>query len=492
MTDFDAISSTYRAALPPGRISEMPLHGIDRLGVPFHVVNFAPEDGPPNSGSGYGTSVLEARMGALGELTEVVLAHRAVQRMPRERASYAAMVRRHGTAQVLDPLRLCLEAGSAYHADLPLQWVQIRRYRSDEHVWVPLEFVACQGVDIGPGPWLITPITNGLGAGLTSDSAVAHGLLELIQRDGNSVTFRALAADLAVALDEVRDEQTRSLLAHLDAQGVDVVVKLAGTDFGMANLYAVGIDRKAGAQSPIMALACGEAAHPNREHALRKALLEFVSARSRIGFSHGPLAPVAAVTPPEYLHDYLRRYDPSCDEPRALQSMHYLHGLSLDEMRALLEPRVLAARRAIPFGELPHSVAAERATREELADLVAAQLRAAGFDILVADFTPPGSAVHAVKVLVPGLEVETMSYHRIGVRNLRRLMAQPEGLAGVGDPPPQARRVLLPATVEAELGGAAWLDVAALDRVVGPLYAIYREPARHAAALRSQIYIADG
>src|SRR3712207_7295222 len=42
------------------------------------------------------------------------------------------------------------------------------------------------------GEWLVTPITNGLGAGDTLERAVLHGLLELVQRDGNTVSHRGL------------------------------------------------------------------------------------------------------------------------------------------------------------------------------------------------------------------------------------------------------------------------------------------------------------
>ena len=62
-------------------------------------------------------------------------------------------------------------------------------------------------------------------------------------------------------------------------------------------------------------------------------------------------------------------------------------------------------------------------------------------------------------------------------------MAQPEGLAGLGPAPEGARRVLLAPDAEARLGGPAWLDWAGVERVVGPLYALYREPGRHAAPL---------
>lgn len=486
MTDFDSISNIYRAALPAGHMVDLPLAGIDRIGVPFWVLTFYPDDGPTNAGSGYGLTDAESHMGAFGELTEVVSANMALRTMPREYGSYSQMVARYGSTAVADPLTLCLEAGSDYTPDKPLHWVTAQRYGTEQTVLVPLDFVACQPSDVGPGDGLITPITNGLGAGLSYDGAVAHGLLELVQRDGNSVAFRALAGDLAVELDDVQDERTMALIKHLDQQGVDVVVKLAATDFGMVNVYVVGIDREQHEQAPIMALACGEAAHPDRKRALRKALLEFAAARSRIGFSHGPLAPVEAVTPPDYLPAYIERYDSAGEEQRALVSMQALYPLSLTQMRALLEARILSARRTVPFSSLPTVEGAQVEDRDALAQLVSERLRAEGFDILVVDFSQPNSEVRAVKVIVPGLEVETMSYHRIGLRNVRRLMAQPERLAGVGDPPASAKPVLLTKAAQAELGGPAWLDIAALDQVVGPLYAIYREPGRHAVALMAE------
>ena len=63
------------------------------------------------------------------------------------------------------------------------------------------------------------------------------------------------------------------------------------------------------------------------------------------------------------------------------------------------------------------------------------------------------------------------------------------GLVGLGEPPkdrPQARRVLLTEDGEAALGGPVWFDYEAADRVVGPLYPLYREPGRHVAALEAE------
>ena len=105
-------------------------------------------------------------------------------------------------------------------------------------------------------------------------------------------------------------------------------------------------------------------------------------------------------------------------------------------------------------------------------------------EILYLDWSPahaPG--VHVVKAIVPGLEVETMSYHRIGERGVRKLMQRGSKLAGLGDPPAGAAPVRLPAGAAERLGGQPWLDVAEVDRIVGRLYPLYREPEVHSAPI---------
>jgi ribosomal protein S12 methylthiotransferase accessory factor len=92
-----------------------------------------------------------------------------------------------------------------------------------------------------------------------------------------------------------------------------------------------------------------------------------------------------------------------------------------------------------------------------------------------------GDAV-AAKVLVPGLEVETMSYGRIGERGVRRLLERDDPLVTVGTDPGGWARVHLTADAQARLGGPAWFDRAGADRRVGALYALYREPGRHTVA----------
>jgi len=118
---------------------------------------------------------------------------------------------------------------------------------------------------------------------------------------------------------------------------------------------------------------------------------------------------------------------------------------------------------------------------------VARRLESQGLDVLVADFSEAADlkgGVCALKVLVPGLEVETLSYGRIGERQVRRLMNRQDiRLAGVGTAPLGALAVHLTEDAKERLDGEAWFDPRQQEEIVGPLYCFYREPGRHAAPL---------
>ena len=110
----------------------------------------------------------------------------------------------------------------------------------------------------------------------------------------------------------------------------------------------------------------------------------------------------------------------------------------------------------------------------------------AGFDILYVDMSPADRAITVVKVIVPGMEVETMSYYRIGVRNTEKLMAMGSPLIAFGEPAGTLRAIRMPPW-DAERLRHPLFDTAVADRVVGSLYPLYREPEAHhvAAAMDS-------
>lgn len=190
----------------------------------------------------------------------------------------------------------------------------------------------------------------------------------------------------------------------------------------------------------------------------------------RKAFNHGPLAAVLALAPERY-REHVATLDTAHEEPRALEAMLGWLDKTPDELRGIVA-RTTAVDRTIALDDLPH--APDRTAYELLVEQ--------GFEVLVVDLSPPRGDVVVLKAIVPGLEVETMSYGRCGSRNLDRLLERDLGLVGADarDRPPGALTLPLPAT---DPRRDAWLDPAAVRRVVGPLYPLYREPARHVAAL---------
>ena len=395
-------------------------------------------------------------------------------------------------AAALDPLRLRLPVTTKYAPERELQWVEARRYRPDvaradhERVWVPVEAAAAHFFDLGedaPQDPLFTPITNGLGAGDSFERALAHGLLELVQRDGNSAAYRALDRGIAIDLDRIEDPELQSLLDHFDREGIDVLVKLAAADFGMVNLYVVGRERDPEqVPHPLMLTGCGEAAHPDREVALGKALREFAASRVRKRFTHGPLAPVLPLLPGGYRR---RIFDEpaAIEESRSLEAMQEWVRLSPQETLARIEDSILRVDRRVPFSSLSTVAAGSLKAPSDVLSVVAERIQGEGLDIFYVDLTSEGEAAHAVKAIVPGMEVETMTYYRIGPRNLRRLLDRESPLVGLGDPPPGAYRIPLTPRDEAALGGPAWFSIDAAEQALADLYAMYREPDFHIVAL---------
>lgn len=482
--ELSAAIALYERALPAGRRYAFDIGPLDTLGMTVMIEAFTSSLSGAVDGFGYGASADEARVGGLGELSETlhILAH--LSNDEGLTSSYETLVRREGADRVVDPLTLCLPAGSAYVPDRPMSWVKVKRWPAGE-AFVPREFVAIssgsyRGTVQRPDP-LVTPITNGLGAGRSMEQALAHGLLELFQRDGNCVTFRAMDQGTVIDLADVPDSGVGLLIERLRAHGIVPLAKLASTEFGLTNLYVVD----GGNSDPPFALqvtACGEAAHPNATRALRKALLEFMAARCRKAMMHGPLEAVSMLAPQGYMATTLAAADPDKEEPRALSAMAHWIGLSSSALRDLLASTVLAETKVVSFADLP-SVAdgtvADPADR--LADLTA-RLHAADMPIYYYDASVPGGPA-VVKAIVPGLECETMSYHRIGERGVARLMALDPACAGVGKPPAGASPVRLTPEATERLGGPAWLNGARIDAIVGRLYPLYREPASHTVQL---------
>lgn len=480
-----AVADAFRATMPPdSHVSSFRIDGLDRIGIPVVQANLILPAEPATIGYGYGFTPVEAEVGALGELCEEVHVGAWLKRTPRIIGSYAELARARGVRGVADPLTLCLPAGSPYTADMPLSWVEARRLPTDESVLVPCDWVAAYPYQLGEKPRLIMPITNGLGAGFDESHAIAHGLMELLQRDGNVVNYRALDKGVVVEPDGVDDAEVAALLDRLRGLGIAVTVKLAATDFGIPNLYVIGDDRGT-PTVPIQVTSCGEAAHPDRARSLRKALLEFCGSRSRKAATHGPIDAVRRFMPPDYVEKQLGAAMLEEEEDRALEAMAEWVALDAGELRERLSGNVFSQRRRVRLSELPDSGSATVADPRDRLRWLVDQLASEGLEVLWVDCSPPDTPVKVVKTIVPGLESETISYHRIGWRGVRRLRECGDPLV-LDAPRDGAARVLLQPDDEARCGGAAWFDAALADRSAEKLYPLYRESGPFAAQLLLQ------
>ncbi len=480
----------YLDILPEGRIVGFPLAPLDRTGVPVWFVSLFLDDpffvGAMPSGIGYGATDDEALIGAVAEIAENLMPSLAVLPRAKERASYDDLVRVYGAKSVADPLTLCLPAGSPVGRGTTLEWTPTIRHATGEIVMMPLDIAATDYFELSEGYQPFTNlITNGLGAGPDVPFALGHGVLELLQRDGNGLLFRALDQGVMLDLDGIGPENA-AMLARLKDLGIRALPKFATDQFGLTNIYVVGYDEDPDrAPAPIALSACGEACDPDRDRALRKALLEFQAARVRKTFGHGPLDLAGTVTPPGYIDAFIQKALPSLDleEGRALQAMLEWIELPNAGLRSVLADTVYSERSTKRFSELPSTEAPDGHARGKIA---CDRLLEAGFDVLYVDCSPHGGGIGVVKAIVPGLEVETMSYYRIGERNTRKLIERDHPLIRFGEASETLRPVRLTPEALERFGGQPLFDVALAERIVGRHYPLYREPESHHAPFRLQ------
>jgi ribosomal protein S12 methylthiotransferase accessory factor len=480
----------YLDAFPAGDVVAFPIDGIDRVGIPVWVVALFPEtadlDGIMPYGVGYGATDEAAILGALGEIAEMVWPTLTLSARGKTQGSYADLVRERGVRGIADPLTLCLPAGSPVGRDTPLDWVEARRWADGSSVLVPIDLAAYSAKELDPGyvPFT-TIISNGMGAGPDLDWAIGHGLCEILQRDGNGLLFRALDRGVAIDLPESLPGEIGDLINRFAAAGIRVIPKFATDEFGMANVYCVGVDAREPAV-PIMATACGEAAHPDAVQALTKAIAEYAASRARKAFAHGPMALAKSIAPRGYVDRFMTQAGGAAksSDGRAFSEMRRWTDVDAATLRAWLADTMLAERSRRAFAGLPRADVPDARARGRLAREA---VEAAGFDILYVDMSPADASVAVVKVIVPGMEVETMSYYRIGERNVAKLVALDSPLVSFGGEASATRRpVRLTEEALTRLGGQPFFDTALAEAIVGRLYPLYREPEAHHVAWSEQ------
>ena len=494
----------YRHYLAGTELHIFDISSLDRIGIPIQIAALIAEDGFTNDGFGYGGNSTEALVGALGEMSETYHIHQALKHAPAcEAVSYAAMVTRFGADRVIDPLTLCLSAGYPYNEQLPLRWVAVTRWEDGLRCWAPRETIAPSGASLAlrsshvelqgdeSAAQLFPAITCGLGAGLTLEQALVHGVLELLQRDGNCTAFRAMDQGIDIDLDTVESEEIRATISHLERLGLRVRPKLASTEFGLVNLYVIAEPLESNTTSesfPLLATACGEAVHPNRERSLRKALQEYLASRSRKLFMHGPLNDIRNLAPVRYVETILEPSQFSGEEPKAIREMAGWLGKTQNELSALLRKTVFSSRETLKFSSLPSTPDSEVANPVDRMADVTRRLNAESISIYYFDGSPDGArGPQVIKAIAPGLEGETLSYWRIGARGAKRLLEQQSSMVTQGKPRPLDLQIPLTTAEQNSLGGPVYFRVSEWEKILNSHYPLYREPSSHTV----QKYIAN-
>ena len=486
----------YKDNLPQEGLFVFDISSLDRVGIPIQIAALITDDGFTNDGFGYGGSAEEALVGALGEMTETYHTHYALMRAPAcEGLSFREMVNFYGSDQVVDPRTLCLSAGYPYGNDLPLRWVAVNRWRDRARCWVPRETVASGGAayetrsnhtersNPGRSAQLFPAITCGLGAGVVTEQALSHSLLELLQRDGNCTSFRAMDRGIDIEMDHMESPEIKATLQQLESIGLRLRPKLASTEFGLSNIYVIAEPtdtRLAEEPFPLLATACGEAVHANRERALRKAIQEYIASRCRKCFMHGALDRIVSVAPAAYTEKILKPQPFECEEPKALREMGGWIGRSQAELRDLLRHTVFSSNQRVQFSQLP--TVADEAVAEPAARIadVTERLKSAGIEAYYFDASPqPEGGPRVVKAVAPGLEGETLSYWRIGARGVNRLLDRGSPLVTQKQPGAQSLPVHLTEQQTEELGGPVYFQVPAWEKILYGHYPLYREPSSH-------------
>jgi YcaO-like protein with predicted kinase domain len=341
--------------------------GLDRIGMPVVMVC------RPNSRSlavsqGKGLTLEAAKTSGVMEAIELYHAERI--ELPLKLASARELARTHRLVQ-LDALpRL---AGSSFHPDLPILWIEGRNLLADQPAWLPYEVVHTRyTLPLPSGSGCFPASSNGLASGNHILEAINHGIAEVVERDAVALwNHLAKAARAGTRLDPstIDDADCTLVLAGLERAEFAVAVWDATTDVGIAAFYCLITDRRhEHAHS-----GAGAGAHPSRAVALLRALTEAIQVRTTyITGSRDDLRP-DEFTPPAIAHK-LRRAQALMSEGAARRDF-----------------------RAVPTYD-------SRTCAEDLAWMLD-RLRAVGVgEVVAVDLTRAEFGMPVVRVVIPGLE----------------------------------------------------------------------------------------
>jgi YcaO-like protein with predicted kinase domain len=275
--------------------------------------------------------------------------------------------------RLIDLDSLPQRAGTRFHPDLPMLWIEGHDLLTSAPTWVLYEVVHTNyTLPLPTGSGCFPASSNGLASGNHLLEAINHGICEVVERD--SVTLwnhldTASRARTRLDLGSI-DDDCAQVVEQLERAGFAVAVWDTSTDVGIASFYCLITDRRhVNAHS-----GAGAGTHPARAIALLRALSEAIQVRTTyITGSRDDLRP-DEFTPPG-IEQKLRR-----------------------------ARRLMAGHRASPraFCDVPTH---EAVTCADDLDWMLGRLRAVHIaEVITLDLTRPEVGVPVVRVVIPGLE----------------------------------------------------------------------------------------
>ena len=248
--------------------------GLDRIGIPVVMVC------RPNARSlavsqGKGLDLDSAMASGLMEAAE--LHHAEHIALPLKLGSQLDL---QDTHPLIDVGRLARVEGKRFSPPLRMLWIEGVDLFSGTPRWVPYKSVRADfTLPPPPGSGCFDCSSNGLGSGNTHADAVCHAICEIIERDAtalwNRLSRRGRSAT-GIDFTSVDDAGCREVLAKLDRADFSVAAWETTSDVNIPSFFALISDRRDASNHH----GIGAAAHPSRDIALLKALIEATQVRT--------------------------------------------------------------------------------------------------------------------------------------------------------------------------------------------------------------------
>jgi YcaO-like protein with predicted kinase domain len=248
--------------------------GLDRIGIPVVMVC------RPNARSlavsqGKGRDLDSAMASGLMEAAELYHAEHIA--LPLKLGCQAEL---QSTHPLIDVSRLPRVAGGRFNPHLVMLWIEGLDLISGESRWIPFESVRANfTLPPPPGSGCFDCSSNGLAAGNTLADAVCHAICEIVERDATALWNRLSRRERAatgVDLASVENAACREALEKLERADFDIAAWETTSDIGVPAFFALISDLR----NPANHHGIGAAAHPSRDVALLKALIEAAQVRT--------------------------------------------------------------------------------------------------------------------------------------------------------------------------------------------------------------------